>query len=488
MERMKRPTFEPPVNSRAGSLLIVTLIWAALYFPALGSLAIKGEEGRRILPGITMLETGNYLVPQVGGETYFRKPPLINWLVAGSIKIFGRQNEWTARLPSVFCVLLVAISFVTVARASLGPHGSTVAALMWLINAGIIEKGRLIEIEALYVSLCALAIIFWLSFWLQNKSAWLTWTLPFVFLGLGWLAKGPVHLLFFYGVVIAVIWKERNWRALVHPAHFVGLLLMLGIFAAWAIPFVQATSHVTATTKWSQQFTGRLRGTDFEFGRWIFNIPHSVLYLLPWIIFLPLVRFENIANEKDQQLAGALAWGALVPFVIVDLVPGSIPRYAMPALVPAIWLLAMTLCQENLRWPLWLGGKSFSSRARERWIIGIVGVSCLAMWIYALAVVPRMQQRQRIRRLAAQVESNIPRGETVYALDPNYQPILFYMRSKLVYAGEIDEVPTDARYLLVRPEREQEVLESNHWAPRQPRRIMRSTDYRKESILLLKIE
>jgi len=53
---------------------------------------------------------------------------------------------------------------------------------------------------------------------------------------------------------------------------------------------------------------------------------------------------------------------------------------------------------------------------------------------------------------------------------------------------EIDEVPTDARYLLVRPEREQEVLESNRWAPRHPHRIMRSTDYRKESILLLKIE
>ena len=476
------------MNARAGSLLIVILIWAALYLPALGSLAIKGEEGRRILPGITMLETGNYLVPQVGGETYFRKPPLINWIVAASFKIFRAQNEWTARLPSVICVLLVAIAFVTVARPSLGPRGSTIAALMWLINAGIVEKGRLIEIEALYVSLCALAIIFWLSFWEQKKSAWLTWIVPFVFLGLGWLAKGPVHLLFFYGIVIAVAWKERKWRSLFHPAHFIGILIMLGIFAAWAIPFLQATNQATATSKWSAQFTGRLRGTDFEFGRWIFNIPHGVLYLLPWVIFLPLARFENFAAEKDLQLARALTWGALVPFVIVDLVPGSIPRYAMPAIVPAIWLLAMTFRQENLRWPRWLGGKSFSPRARERWIIGIGMVACLAMWIYAIAVVPKMDRRQRIKRLATQVESMIPRGETVYALDPNYQPIFFYMRSKLVYADEIDEVPGDARYLLVRPEREQEVLESNRWAPRHPHRIMRSTDYRKESILLLKIE
>ena len=476
------------MNSRAANLLIVILLWAALYLPGLGSLAIKGEEGRRILPGITMLETGNYLVPQVGGETYFRKPPLINWLVAASFKIFGQPNEWTARMPSVIAVLLVALAFAAVARPSLGPRGSTIAAVIWLINAGIIEKGRLIEIEGLYVSLYALAIIFWLSFWEQKKSPWLIWTLPFVFLGLGWLAKGPVHLLFFYGVVIAVIWKERRWRALFHPAHFVGIAVMLGIFAAWAIPFLQAAGHATATTKWSQQFTGRLRGTDFQFGRWIFNIPHGVLYLLPWVIFLPLVRSENFTAEKDRQLAQALTWGALVPFVIVNLVPGSIPRYAMPALVPACWLLAMTFCEENLRWPRWLRSKSFSVNARRRTIIGIVVLACLAMWTYAIAVVPKMDRRQRIKRLAAQIEAAIPQSETVYALDPNYQPIFFYLRSKLVYASEIDEVPTGARYLLVRPEREQEVMESNRWAPRQPHRIMRSTDYRKESILLLKIE
>jgi 4-amino-4-deoxy-L-arabinose transferase-like glycosyltransferase len=531
------------VTQRTTNLLIVILVWAALYFPALGSLAIKGEEGRRILPGITMLQTGNWLVPQVGGETYFRKPPLINWLVAGSFKLTGVQNEWTARLPSVICVLLVALSFVTVARASLGERGSIIAALMWLINAGIIEKGRLIEIEALYVSLCALAIVCWLSWWLQKKSVWLIWTVPFVFLGLGWLAKGPVHLVFFYGVVIAVIWKERNWRALFHPAHLVGIIIMLGIFAAWAIPFVQATNQATATTKWSQQFTGRLSGSDFQFKRWILNIPHVLFYFLPWVFFLPLIRVRNFAAENEERIARALVWGAIVPLVIVEIVPGSIPRYAMPSLIPAIWLLAMTFTSENVTWPRWIGlwiggwvgggvavgiiqyalehrkevhfglmistaaivaivlafavrlwcqrkiaGQPFHFGARRRTIIGIVIVACLGMWTYAIAIVPRMDRRQRIKRLAAQVESSIPQGETVYALDPNYQPIFFYMRSKLAYADEIDELPADVHYLLVRPEREQEVMESNHWAPRQPRRIMRSTDYRKESILLLKIE
>src|SRR5436189_4882625 len=119
--------------SRAPAIAFVVLCWAAIYLPGLGSLEIKGEEGRRILPAVTMLETGNYLVPQVGSEPYYRKPPLVNWVVAASFKLTGLHNEWTARLPSALCVLTVAMAFVTIARASLGARGSLIAALIWMV-------------------------------------------------------------------------------------------------------------------------------------------------------------------------------------------------------------------------------------------------------------------------------------------------------------------------------------------------------------------
>src|SRR5437868_7581790 len=227
--------------SRAASFCVVIACWAAIYLPGLGSLEIKGEEGRRILPAVRMLETGNYLVPQVGSNPYYRKPPLVNWLVAASFKIFGVRNEWTARLPSALSVLAVALGFVTVARASLGPRGSMIAALIWMTNIGIIEKGRLIEIEALYVSLCGLAIIFWLSFFLQKKSAWLIWLPASVFVGLGLLAKGPTHLVFSYGIVVAVLAYSKEWRGLFHSPHFVALAVVFGVAGAWAISFVHST-------------------------------------------------------------------------------------------------------------------------------------------------------------------------------------------------------------------------------------------------------
>src|SRR5215210_4828048 len=97
-------------------LLLVLAVWAAIYLPGLGAHEIKGEEGRRILPAVTMLQTGNFIVPQVGSDPYFNKPPLVNWLVAGSFALFGVRNEWTARMPSAVCILIVAVAFLTIAR------------------------------------------------------------------------------------------------------------------------------------------------------------------------------------------------------------------------------------------------------------------------------------------------------------------------------------------------------------------------------------
>ena len=92
---------------------------------------------------------------------------------------------------------------------SLGLGGSIVAALIWMTNIGIIEKGRLIEIEALYVSLSELAIIFWLSFFVQRKSPW---PIGFrhSFFRARLLAKGPAHLIFFYAIVFAVAWHMKE--------------------------------------------------------------------------------------------------------------------------------------------------------------------------------------------------------------------------------------------------------------------------------------
>ena len=472
------------MNSRFGAVAVVLLVWALIYLPALGCLAIKGEEGRRILPAVRMLETGNYIVPQIGSNPYFRKPPLVNWLVAASFQIFGVRNEWTARLPSALAVLAVAIAFVTVARASLGARGSVIAALIWMTNIGMIEKGRLIEIEALYVSLCGFAIIFWLSFWVQKKSPWLIWLPASVFLGFGLLAKGPTDLVFFYAIVLAVVWHSKDWRLLVHPAHFAALAIMLGIGAAWAIPFLHSTTSQVAMDKWSGQFTGRLRGVDFRFFSWIQNIPRGLIYFLPWLLLFPFVRFSKFADEAQQRLARALAWGIAVSFVAVNLVPGAVARYSMPVIVPASWLLAMAYVGDALEWPRsWRRSDSDWARIVAA-LVGLgIAIGAIGYPLTAFA----LRNRQQVKNAAAEINALVPSNETLYAVDPDYQPVFFYVKVPLKYVSHVKKLPVDARYFLVRTENEAEASTAPQWAPLRAHPLTRVRDYSKRELVLFKV-
>jgi 4-amino-4-deoxy-L-arabinose transferase-like glycosyltransferase len=473
------------MNSRLQATAVVLLVWAVIYLPALGSIAIKGEEGRRILPAIRMLETGNYIVPQVGSNTYFRKPPLVNWLVAASFRFFGVRNEWTARLPSAVAVLAVGIAFVTVARASLGPKGSIIAALIWMTNIGMIEKGRLIEIEALYISLCGLAIIFWLSFWDQKKSPWLIWIPPSIFLGLALLAKGPTHLVFFYAIVLAVCWQAGNWRLLFHPAHAIAIIIMLAIFGAWAIPFLQSTSPQVAASKWSLQFTGRLQGIDFKFLSWIQNIPRGLVYFLPWVLLLPFVRFSRFHDEAQQRLARALAWGIAVPFVAVNLVPSSVPRYSMPVIVPASWLVAMSYVGNALKLPRLKWAQSH--RNGNRIVAMFVGVGLLIGAIgYPLTAII-LRNRQQIKRAAWQINNLVPPGETLYAVNPDFQPVFFYVKAPIQYVSYIEHLPVNVDYFLVQAGNELDATTAQKFAPRHAYPLARIRTHGKREIILFRV-
>ena len=96
----------PSELSRARAYLIVVMIWAAIFLPALGATEFKGEEGRRAIPAVNMLRTGNWVLPTISGRDYYNKPPFINWVIAASFLITGRIDELAARLPSAIFILL----------------------------------------------------------------------------------------------------------------------------------------------------------------------------------------------------------------------------------------------------------------------------------------------------------------------------------------------------------------------------------------------
>jgi 4-amino-4-deoxy-L-arabinose transferase-like glycosyltransferase len=336
--------------SRIQAFLILAALWAAIYLPGLGSTELKGEEGRRVLPAVAMLEDGNWLVPHLGGKPYLRKPPLMNWVIAASFSATGRRDEWAARLPSALMVLGLGGTVVALSSGGgwMQPGTGLLAALMAITPLGLLAKARFAgaEIEGVYVPLSGMAIAIWMAWHAQRRSAWLLWTVPGIFLGLAALAKGPsFHLLAYYSVVLATLGATRNLRRLLHPAHFLGIAVAAGIFCAWAVPFSKNPEALSAGRVWKKQGLDRFRDGEFAAGEYLMNLPRALSDQLPWLLLAPAfaggfiwrrrqaVPVEAQAGSGVQDEPGAegvvaavlsVLWGGLL------LVPGMLPRYVLP--------------------------------------------------------------------------------------------------------------------------------------------------------------
>ncbi len=499
--------------TRLQALGLVVVIWAGIYLPALGSLEIKGEEGRRILPGVAMLDTGQWVVPTVGGVPFLNKPPLVNWLAAASFRLTGTRNEWAARAPSVLVVLALGLTAVWALADLLTPAGGLLAAIFALTNIGLMEKGRLAEIEALYLGLYGIALLLWLGAWHAGatharRTPIRTWVLPWVVLGLGLLAKGPLHLLFFYAVVVAVLTCAGRLRDLWNWAHLVGVLLMLGVFVSWALPYLHRIDAGRVGGVWYAQVAGRLEvGETFRLVPWLLNVPRGLVNFLPWVVLLPLAwrwRPPRPTGLRPDDLAAAivrgLRWAVGGCFLVVSFAPGGQPRYALPLLTPASVLLALILVCEGRRvlsgslpliwsrvvmvclalavvaapvaavvggnhawrwsWAVLviaagtsLVGAVQSWKIREGFVaLGLA--SALAMMLltldFAFGAVPWLRRAETVRPAGRQINAAAHGNGPIAVLQPGFVPFLFYLGSRPLYLSAPADLPFSTVYLLVR--------------------------------------
>ena len=137
------------------------------------------------------------------------------------------------------------------------------------------------------------------------------------------------------------------------------------------------------------------------------------------------------------------------------------------------------------RWLEWRIPAFVRPKLRLPFFVAFVVIVSVA--VYALFVVPRLQSRQKVKTIAAQIEENVPAGETVYAVNPDFQPFLFYVHRQLSYIDRIDELPARTNFFLVRPEKENEATTTKQFLPRHPAPVLRVRDYRNWQTILFRV-
>lgn len=515
---MNGPAGEDRILSRLGrpeAFLVVLLTWVAIYLPALGVSEIQGEEGRRILPAVTMLKTGDWLVPHLAGVPYSGKPPFINWVIAASFRVTGRHDEVAARLPSALFVLAFTALMIWFPGEWPGRRARLIAALLFLTTYGIIKKGRESEIEGVYISLTSMATFLWLGLWTRGSSKWLLWLAPCPLLVCGMLTKGPPILLFFYAPVLGILAYTQRLRTFLSLPSLATLLLSLGIPAVWAhLAFPPAPgSGAIANLAATREIVTRLISTDIDWGQWSRHVVRTFTNLLPWVLYAPLLwrrDFTSHLPPTQMPLFRGARLGMALSLVGITVIPGNGGTYALPALGLASLLLgwvlgavgelpdqgrlwrrllltgylltgpvtvaAIIILRHYSLWTFVLLAATVSGTiVLVRWrmlfrtpvpltILSAVFAAVVTILSYRFAL-PLMAQAEERRPVAALVNAKLPADEPLYVYGTGFQDFCFYLRAPLEYLTDPNQIDERVRLLLVHERAYQELRKNPVVAP-----------------------
>ena len=94
-----------PARTKPRSLATLTLAWLILQIGGLFTPGLLDDVDSVYLEiAREMLHRHDFVTPYIDGIRFFDKPPLMYWMAAGSMRVFG-ESDWAGRLPLALSVL-----------------------------------------------------------------------------------------------------------------------------------------------------------------------------------------------------------------------------------------------------------------------------------------------------------------------------------------------------------------------------------------------
>ncbi len=265
--------------------MIVVLIAAAIFLGCAFSPPHLMDDVDAVQAQIArnMLQSGDWVTARLNGIAYLEKSPMNYWMVAASFAVFG-VHDWAARLP--LALMVVALCWVTLrfGKWAFGTDAGFHSGLVLSTSIGLFLFTRILIPDATLTLTIALAMWCFLRALEPEERKTGLWALLLaVFLGIGFLLKGLIAILFpagaalVYMAVTRQLFSRDAWRRL-HP--FSGSIIVLAITVPWLI---------LATLRNPPSFDFTLRSVPGQY--------HGFF----WFYFINehLLRFLNLRYPRD---------------------------------------------------------------------------------------------------------------------------------------------------------------------------------------------
>ena len=351
------------------------------------------DEPRFALVARHMVESGDWLFPQRGGELYSDKPPLFMWLQAASFEVF-RNWRIAFLLPSLLAALGTLWCVVDLGRRLWTRRVGLYAGWALLFALQFTYQAKKAQIDPLVVFWITLANYGFLRFLLRTRGDpqpdWKFWMLGWFAAGLGTISKG-VGVLALALLLPAAYATLQGWRGIRLPARqlfgggwrfWLGPLAFVAAAALWLLPMVVAaiSNPDPAYRAYLDDIlfrqTAKRYADSWAHGQppWYFLEVMATLWL-PAMLALPwaLPAWKRRLQRRDPRYLLPLAWWLLV--VLFFSVPsGKRDMYVLPAL-PMVCLALAPLLPGILR-----------KRAAQRLVQAFGALLVLAMLVPGIAM------------------------------------------------------------------------------------------------------
>lgn len=298
------------------------------------------REVRTIICAREMISSGNYLIPTLGGETRFEKPPLQYWLISLAAQFNGGVITNTiSRIPSVIAgILTLLLTWWWTLRIRKDKDGKKALLSPLILSAVPLffldVRSSEAEIVLCFFILSA-SYFFWKSSVEENtRQKNLLWA--YLFVSGGILTKGPLALLMPLLPYIVIRRKRflKEWKW--HVSGLIIAVLPIGLWVLASYIYYPEAIDIFIKELFVKRFGGEAKHAE--------PVYYYILLMAgQFIIFLPFIIPACRSVYKKEQPGTYNFYFILLNFIWLSIMSSKQDHYIIPlfphlSIMLGLWL------------------------------------------------------------------------------------------------------------------------------------------------------
>lgn len=344
-------------DGTALALLVALAILLALTALMPTTMFWDRDEALYARTAVEMLQTGNFIVPKFNGDIFAHKPPLIYWLMAGSMTVFG-ETEFAARFVSAPATAATAFLLFLIGRRMFGRSAGLWAMLVYPSSMLIAYLGATAMLDATLIAFICLAMWAYVEVMYDGTRPKTMAVVFGIAILLSMLTKGPVGpAVAIPAVAISWLLLDRQERPAFRVMVWFALASIAGLalFFLWAVPANMMSGGELYSSGVGIHIVGRfLKPMEGHGGSGMLGyiltlpvyLPVVIIGVSPWIMHLPAAANAawsgKLGTRRDRVLI--MSW-SVPAFVLFSLAATKLPHYVAPVFPVLALAVAAFLAQ-----------------------------------------------------------------------------------------------------------------------------------------------